>query len=69
MKLYGFVSSPKVLHPIFVELTGDQRMGSNFTTKQINERFEHALLMEDPALNVDLRHHDSQVGERFKIFF
>ena len=70
METYGFVASPVELRSIFTHLTHDTRAAPNLVTKEIDERFEQSLLLEEPGLNVDLRMQNNHAGsEQFEVFF
>ena len=70
MSTYGFVTNQVALKTIFAELTGDQRKDSNLATKEISERFEFALLCEEPGINVDLRCQEkTTTSDTFELFF
>ena len=66
---YGFVSSPHVLRSIFQNLTGDHSASNNMSEREIDHRFEFALLCEDPNIIVDLRNQSKSRDTKFKLFF
>jgi hypothetical protein len=41
---------------IFRELTRDQSAASSMSEREIDKRFNYAILSEDPGILVDLRH-------------
>ena len=70
METYGFVASSHVLQNIFADLTGDSRAAPNLATKEINERFQMSLLLEEPGINVDLRTQPKEKdSDAFECFF
>ena len=70
MHAYGFVGDDVALRAIFRDLTGDQSAPANLTESEIDKRFAHAMLCEDPAIIVDLRHLPPQnKRDSFQEFF
>ena len=56
MHCFGFIENPVALRAIFKELTGDQSAPANLNQSEIDKRFAHAMLSEDPDIIVNLRH-------------
>ena len=56
MHAYGFVGDSVALRAIFRELTGDQSSQTTLSESEIDNRFSHAMLCEDPGIVTDLRH-------------
>ncbi|CAB4025589.1 Hypothetical predicted protein [Paramuricea clavata] len=60
---FGFVGSPVVLRAIFRDLTNDNTSANSLNEKEIDLRFEHAMLCEDPSILVGLQHQSPNVKE------
>lgn len=70
MHAFGFIGSPVGLRAIFKELTGDQSAPANLNQSEIDKRFAHAMLSEDPGIVVDLRHlPPNKKQDSFREFF
>lgn len=56
---------------MFRELTGDKSASVNFSTAEIDQRMNYALLCEYSGILVDLRNQPSRNtdSDRFKVFF
>ena len=67
---FGFVGSPVALRAIFRDLTNDKSSANSFNEKEIDLRFEYAILCEDASILVDLRHQSPDVKkDSFSVFF
>ena len=55
---------------LFFEIYKDNAGANSRNEKEIDLRFEHAMLCEDPSILVDLRHQSSNVKkDSFSVFF
>ena len=64
------MGSPVVLRAIFRDLTNDNSSANSLNEKEIDLRFEHAMLCEDPGILVDLQHRSPDVNkDSFSVFF
>jgi hypothetical protein len=67
---FGFVADPFAMRGIFRELTRDQSAASSMSEREIDKRFNYAVLSEDPGILVDLRHTSPErKKDSFRPFF
>ena len=70
MNAYGFVTNGVTLRNIFPTLTSDQSAVTSLTEKQVNERFQYAVLCEEPEILADLHHQPKdKTSDTFTVFF
>ena len=69
--LFGSVASvrPVYLREMYRQLTGDTSAASCESEKNIDERLQQALDMEDPDIVVDLRHHNKGHPSKYEKFW
>ena len=48
--VFGSVTNPVALRAIFQDLTKDNSGSNSLNEKEIDKRFEHAILCEDPSI-------------------
>ena len=53
MDAFGFIGNYAALRAIFKELTGDQSAPANLNQSEIDKRFTHSMLSEDPHIVVN----------------
>jgi hypothetical protein len=67
---YGFVTNRVTLRNIFRTLTSDQSAATSLTEKQVDDRFQYAMLCEEPDILADLRHQPKErKSDTFTAFF
>ena len=61
--------TPALLRNLYHDLTGDATIAPNNITKELDERLQWMLTLQDPNITVDLRINNGFKGTSFDIFW
>lgn|GEM_PF-3666073 len=61
--------SPALLRQLFHDLTGDAAVSPNAISKELEERLQWMLALQDPSITVDLRINNGFKGTSFEDFW